>query len=538
MKERFIASSGSRSNHVITSILTLLAVLLAGQAAYAKEGALNNFNAKYPESDSGTNASCQLCHGTNTSTWNEYGWGLRNNGSNFAALEDLSSVNDNGSTTMLYEINASTQPGWTTGNNNKLYLKDGTVSLITAPAGIGDLDPPNQPPVADAGGPYPGTAGLTLITFDGSGSSDPDGSIASYDWTFGDGSTGVGVKPTHTYAAPGTYTVSLTVTDDDSASDTATTTAEIVADFKDPVADPGGPYTGLVGIELAFDGSGSYDPDGGVITAYDWEFGDGNTGTGATPTHTYNADGTYTVTLTVVDDEGAQSAATTTVVINVPQDPVAEANGPYNGFKGIALTFDGSGSYDPDGGAIAEYNWDFGDGNTGTGLNPVHTYADADTYDVNLVVVDDEGAESAPATTTAVIEDNVPPVADPGGPYKGTAGDPVKFDGSASSDPDGSIVKYDWDFGDGNTAVGAESTTTHTYKASGKYDVKLTVTDEDGASTSGFTLVEVTTDSDNGGGCTIGNRGVFDPSLPLLVLVALLYLVRRRVCQGRICDQD
>ena len=455
MNKRSNASSGSRSTGLFFALMAIFAALLTVQQASATQGALDNFNAKYPGSNSGTNAGCKLCHGpSSNSTWNEYGWLLRGNGSNFAALEGVTSVNVNGGTTMLDEISASTQPGWTTGTDNKLYSKTGTVSFIAAPSGIGDLDPApvvaNQPPEADAGGPYNGTANAMLM-LDGSGSSDPDGSITSYDWDFGDGNTGTGATPSHTYAAVGTYDVTLTVTDDDGASDTATTTAEIVAGPQDPVADPGGPYKEIVNTALALDGSGSNDPDGGDITQYDWDFGDGTTGTGVAPTHTYDETGTYTVTLIVVDDEGKQSEpATTTAEIVLPQDPVADPGGPYRVVEGRALTLDGSGSNDPDGGDIAQYNWDFGDDTTGTGVEPTHTYTTTGTYTVTLVVVDEEGAQSAPVETE----------------------------------------------------------------------------------------VEVTTASSDNGGCSVGGRGAFDPALPLLVLVALLYLVRRRVCQGHICDQD
>ncbi|MDR9451713.1 MAG: PKD domain-containing protein, partial [Acidimicrobiia bacterium] len=82
------------------------------------------------------------------------------------------------------------------------------------------------PPVADPGGPYAGMAG-EIITFDGSGSTDSDGTIVSYEWTFGDGGTGTGVSPTHIYATAGDWTVTLTVTDNDGAPDTDTTSAVI-----------------------------------------------------------------------------------------------------------------------------------------------------------------------------------------------------------------------------------------------------------------------------------------------------------------------
>ena len=110
-----------------------LVALTAPPQAHAFNGILTTFNSTYPGSSSGANAGCQLCHGSSTSTWNEYGWGLRQNGQNFAALEGLPSINTNGGTTMLDEINASTQPGWTTGANNNLYDSGGlTSSTATA----------------------------------------------------------------------------------------------------------------------------------------------------------------------------------------------------------------------------------------------------------------------------------------------------------------------------------------------------------------------------------------------------------------------
>jgi PKD repeat protein len=453
MNKRSNATPGSRSTGFAAAVLAALALLPIASQVQAKTQYLGSFNTAYPGSSSGTNANCQLCHGSSTSTLNQYGrlWNL--NSQNFTAVEGEDSININGGTTMLDEINASTQPGWTTGINN-LYSYSGTlISTETAPSGIGDLDPApvvaNQPPVAVA----VADDGIVneLVMFDGSDSDDPDGSIASFDWDFGDGASGTGVSPTHTYAAVGIYDVTLTVTDDDGAKGTDSTTAEIVAGPQDPVADPGGPYKEIVNTALALDGSGSNDPDGGDITQYDWDFGDGRTGTGVAPTHTYDETGTYTVTLIVVDDEGKQSEpATTTAEIVLPQDPVADPGGPYRVVEGRALTLDGSGSNDPDGGDIAQYNWDFGDDTTGTGVEPTHTYTTAGTYTVTLVVVDEEGAQSAPVETE----------------------------------------------------------------------------------------VEVTTASSDNGGCSVGGRGAFDPALPLLVLVALLYLARRRVFRDRLCDPD
>ncbi|PYP43188.1 MAG: hypothetical protein DMD43_00075 [Gemmatimonadetes bacterium] len=171
-----------------------------------------------------------------------------------------------------------------------------------------------------------------------------------------------------------------------------------------PVANPGGPYSTTTGT-VTFDGRQSSDPDGDLPLTYAWSFGDGATGTGAQPSHTYAATGSYTVTLTVTDSRGAHSSpATTTATYTVAsnQPPVANPGGPYSTSTG-AVQFDGSRSSDPDGNLPLSYAWNFGDGGTGSGVQPIHTYLANGTYTVTLIVTDSRGAQSAPATTTATV---------------------------------------------------------------------------------------------------------------------------------------
>ncbi|PYP58838.1 MAG: hypothetical protein DMD44_06825, partial [Gemmatimonadetes bacterium] len=203
----------------------------------------------------------------------------------------------------------------------------------TAPchAGHGAPTPPpaNQAPTARPGGPYAGAVGDT-IHFNGSTSSDPDGNVPlTYAWTFGDGASGSGATPPHVYAATGSYTVTLVVTDSrGAASAPATTTATIGSTpNQPPVARPGGPYTGVAGDTVRFDGSGSSDPDGNVPLSYAWTFGDGSSGTGATLTHRYAAAGTYSVTLVVTDSRGASSApgTTTATIATAPTPPPSDS---------------------------------------------------------------------------------------------------------------------------------------------------------------------------------------------------------------------
>ena len=373
-----------------------------------------------------------------------------------------------------------------------------TVSLDNDGDGLADGNDPdcvaNVAPVANAGGPYNTTFGSPIV-FDGTGSTDADGSIVAWAWNFGDGNSGTGASPTHTYQSDGTFTVTLTVTDNGGATNAASTTATITPSPIPPSANAGGPYSGVVGSMISFDGTASSDADG-TITSYAWDFGDGGVANGPSPTHSYSVDGSFTVVLTVTDNDGLMSTDSTSASINPAggnTPPVAQANGPYSGTEGNAVQFSSSGSLDPDG-SIVTYAWDFGDGNTAATANPSHTYVAAGTYNVSLTVTDDAG-DSTSDVTTATIEAivvNVPPTADANGPYAGFVGDTIVFDGSASSDADGAIVRYDWDYGDGTTAADAGPAPTHVYATTGQYTVTLTVTDDAGASDSAASTVTIT----------------------------------------------
>lgn len=186
---------------------------------------------------------------------------------------------------------------------------DGTWRYRTIFAGEGSV-PQNQPPTATAAG---SCSGLTC-DFTGSGS-DPEGGPLQLSWDFGDGESGTGPAPSHTYDAPGDYTVTLTVIDDAGATATSIVEVEAVQENRDPVA----AFTfDCTELTCTFDASGSEDPDGDELEL-DWEFGDGETGTGSTPSHTYGAGGTYDVTLTATDPLGATDTLTRSVEAGAAQ---------------------------------------------------------------------------------------------------------------------------------------------------------------------------------------------------------------------------
>lgn len=298
------------------------------------------------------------------------------------------------------------------------YAGAGTFTItLTVTDDAGATSPPattsvtvsvgQQPPLASAGGPYSASVGVPIV-LDGTGSQDPDGSIVSYAWNFGDGNSGSGPSPTHAYSTAGSFTVTLTVTDNDNLADSATATVNVSdgSGMQPPVADAGGPYAGTTGFPIPFDGSGSSDPDGSIVSL-DWTFGDGGSGSGLQPMHAYVAAGTYVVTLTVTDDSGRSGSASTTATVTDPVNraPLANAGGPYSAKPGEAVSFDGTGSSDPDGNVLS-WEWDFGDGNVGSGATPTHAYSMAGDYTVTLVVTDDSGTKSSAVTTQASIRDS------------------------------------------------------------------------------------------------------------------------------------
>jgi PKD repeat protein len=543
----------------------------------------------------------------------------------------------------------------------------------------------------------PNAAPTASFTYDCTGiscqftdaSSDSDGAIASYDWSFGDGEESGEQSPQHDFAATGTYTVSLTVTDDQ---DATTTTTQQVSVVKPNVAPTAGFTPTCTYLDCTFD-STSTDSDG-TVDGFEWDFGDGtphDTTSGAHASYTFAMPGTYNVTLVATDNQGLTDDVTTTITVvgapapstvnfvasvvnqgnvttpnatipaaaavgdrlimiltlnannRVMSDPtgvtgwnvlgtettagmasrvytkVVEAGdagkkvtvpidlaskytmtiGEYSGVRnvvpqatgavetvnqaahtsatvsalpgawvvtywsdkststtGFALpstvtsrsalcstgtghvcsnladsgaaaptgtyagltatadsasanaamwtvvlrtqeadippvaaftqtcdsltcNYDASTSSDQDGN-VASYAWDFGDGGTGIGVSPNHDFPATGTYPVTLTVTDNEGTPSAPTTVdVSVVRTNASPTA----AYTFSCRYLVcSFDATGSGDTDGTVDSYAWDFGDGGTDTGVVPAD-HPFAAEASYQVTLTVTDNDNAST-------------------------------------------------------
>lgn len=249
------------------------------------------------------------------------------------------------------------------------------------------------------------------------------------------------------------------------------------------------PSKPMAGEIVVFNASASYAPDG-KITSYNWDFGDGQQGTGNVTTHIYTRFGEYQVNLTVTDNEGAMNF--TGAKITVIESPEAYFTfSPRTPQVGQTINFNASLSRF-NGGYIMNFTWNFGDGNITTAISPLiaHIYSMYGNYTVTLRVIDSEGLTS---TYTQTIKVLVRPYVDftyiPASPV---VNEVVTFNASASYDPDGKIISYEWNFGEGGEPTNETTpVSTHAFQAAGSFSVTLTVTDNDGLTTNKTEFVTV-----------------------------------------------
>jgi len=364
---------------------------------------------------------------------------------------------------------------------------------------------------ADISGPAQGTAGQSL-TFDGQGSTS-GAPLSSIQWDFGDGTTDSGnLTVNHTYQNPGTYTVLLTLANDNGQNNTAvqqvTIQAAPAANQPPQPAIQADATTVEAGGTVNFDASGS--SAGSPVTSYDWDFGDGNTGSGQLASNTFTQPGTYNVTLTITDQNGQSATSTQSVTVNPKAQPdplTASISAPATADVGQPVTFDGQQSTSA--GPLNSIQWDFGDGSTGGGtslsdLVTDHTYQQPGTYTVQLTLsndlnqtntasfdIDVQAAPLPPPPPAQAIADQPqlqPPTAEIAGPDQAAVGEAIVFDGGYSQ-ADSPIVQYQWGFGDGATADGMG--TTHAFAAPGVYNVTLNIVDENGQSSNASHFIEI-----------------------------------------------
>ncbi len=264
------------------------------------------------------------------------------------------------------------------------------------------VNPVNEAPTAVASSDINEGEAPLDVSFTGDSSTD-DVAITEYLWDFGDGSTSTEANPIHTFTDAGSYDVLLTVTDAGGLTDTALITITVYAANGVPTAIATSNISeGGAPLEVSFMGDASTDDSG--ITEYLWDFGDGGTSTEANPVHTFTTLGSYDVVLTVTDAGGLTDTAMLTIIVSaVNGAPTAVASSDVTeGEAPLEVSFTGDASTDDTG--ILEYLWDFGDGETSTDANPVHTFMEANSYEVTLTVTDGQGLSDSTSITIEVLD--------------------------------------------------------------------------------------------------------------------------------------
>jgi parallel beta-helix repeat protein len=294
----------------------------------------------------------------------------------------------------------------------------GNASTATTSVTVAAAPPQAALSVSPASGDAP-----LAVTADASASSAGSNPIASYSFDFGDGTT-VGPQSSatapHTFQNPGSYTVTVTVTDTKGLSQKAgaIVTVSSGGDFPPAAALTVTPAQGQMPLQVTADASASTDSDSTPIASYTFDFGDGSKKVGPqsspTATHSYTAAGSYTVTVTVTDTAGLTGRATRTVTVADAPPAAAVTVTPPSGAAPLAVTADASASTDTDATGIATYSFDFGDGTTAgpqSSATATHTYTTPGTYTVTATVTDTAG-NAGTATTQVSVGQGL--VANPG----------------------------------------------------------------------------------------------------------------------------
>ncbi|MDT8420067.1 MAG: PKD domain-containing protein [Desulfuromonadales bacterium] len=378
----------------------------------------------------------------------------------------------------------------------------------------------NSAPVANAG-PDQNVATGTLVTLDGSGSSDADLDPLTYDWSFVSGSgtlsDSTAENPTFTADLDGTYILSLVVNDGQLDSPVDVVLINAATGNSAPVVNAGPDQNVAIGALVTLDGSGSSDADLDPLT-FDWSFKslpDGSNATlsdstAETPTFTADLDGSYVLQL-IVNDGTVNSAADAVTVIAITPNlpPAADAGADQDVATGTTVTLSGSGSVDPDDDPLT-FSWAFTSrpaGSTATlsdtaAENPTFTADREGTYVLQLTVNDGTVNSTADSVTVTATTPNSPPIADAGADQNVATSGTVTLDGSGSFDPDGDPLTFSWAFTSrpaGSSATlsdAAAENPTFTADLEGTYVLQLIVNDGTVNSTAdAVTVIAVTPNS-------------------------------------------
>jgi len=317
------------------------------------------------------------------------------------------------------------------------------------------------------------------------------GTVAGWDWDFGDGTTSNERNPSHVYTTTGLKSVTLVVRGQAGNSQRLMSNIiKVDLPLKPAAAFSATPAFGMAPLAVQFT-----DASTGMVASRSWDFGDGTTGTDASPSHLYGAPGHYTVALTVTNASGASTLTRTDYVVVTDAPPPVAGFGcdATLGLAPLAVQFT-----DACTGDVSAWTWNFGDGATSSARNPQHTYLTPGVFTVALTATGRGGSDVEVQPGLVTVQ--VPAAPDAAFTADVTNGiDPLTVNFSDLTT--GLVTTRAWTFGDGSVA--SDANPTHTYVAPGVYTVKLVATGPGGSDAS--ELVDLVT-------VVSVRRGLADPS--------------------------
>ncbi|MBS1772852.1 MAG: PKD domain-containing protein [Bacteroidetes bacterium] len=292
----------------------------------------------------------------------------------------------------------------------------------------------------------------------------PGGSgTTTYLWDFGDGTTSTSANPTKTYNAVGTYSVTLLVTNGNGCTNSLTKT-NYVSIIQKPTASFSG--TNITGCTAPL--TATFTNSSSNATSYAWDFGDGGTSTASSPTHTYNATGSYNVRLIATNSIGCKDTLILTSYVTIGSPTASFYTSVTSTCTNQAVTFTNTSTP-----AGYTSSWNFGDFTSSTATSPSHSYTTGGTYTVLLTVTRNGCTDTESHTVTVNPAPSVNFTASP------TNGCAIPFTTTFTNSTTGA-TSYLWSFGDATTSTNASGSFTKTYSAFGNYTVKLVATSANG----------------------------------------------------------
>jgi gliding motility-associated-like protein len=349
-------------------------------------------------------------------------------------------------------------------NPTHFYTQPGDYLVkLVATSGIGCTDSISKMVHVDSI-PKAGFVATTVCVGNATLFTDTSKFAIAWNWNFGDGNTSTLQNPSHLYASAGTYPVRLIVTNNKGCRDTVT--QNVIVNPKPTASFTA--TTACYGTPTQFTDLTSGSPIG-----WNWNFGDGNVSTQQNPQHLYSVPGSYTVKLIVTSGIGCSDSTTQTVIVKPV--PIASFS-----FDTVCAQDDHVTFLNTSSGGVA-YQWDFGDGNTSTLMNPIHTYANGGTYSVTLIVENNVNCFDTLTQLVPVYEK----------PQISVNADTVCLNVASNFSYTSTLplVQWNWDFGDltGSTLPNP----THVYTLADTFVVTLIGTSNDGCKDTAQTLAIV-----------------------------------------------